>query len=226
MSGKQPSPATLIGLCVALGLPFILTLVSGGRSEVLWDAPRTVLIIIQEWVVTIILIGIVIFWERRPLASIGIVRTTWRDVLWGLGGFVVGALSFVITIPLVTALGLGTTTTGINQLAQTPIALRVAIVITAGITEEILFRGYPIERLTEMTGKLYRGAGIAYLAFVLLHIPFWGLGSTIQIGVWSLLVTGLYVWRRNLPACMVMHVLNDAYAFILLPELFAQYLPQ
>ncbi|RMG52464.1 MAG: CPBP family intramembrane metalloprotease, partial [Chloroflexi bacterium] len=35
-----------------------------------------------------------------------------------------------------------------------------------------------------------------------------------------------YVWRRNLPACMVMHVLNDAYAFILLPELFAQYLPQ
>ncbi|WP_322813958.1 type II CAAX endopeptidase family protein [Chloroflexus sp.] len=226
MSGKQRSPATLIGLCVALGLPFILTLVSSGRSEVLWDTPRTVLIIAQEWVVTIILIGIVIFWERRTLASIGIVRTTWRDVLWGLVGFVLGALSFVVTMPLVTALGLETTTTGISQLAQTPLGLRIAIVITAGITEEILFRGYPIERFTEMTGKIHWGAGIAYLAFVLLHIPFWGLGGTIQIGVWSLIVTSLYVWRRNLLTCIMMHVLNDGYAFILLPELFAQYLPQ
>lgn len=120
---------------------------------------------------------------------------------------------------------MSSTSPGITQLAQTPIALRIAIVITAGITEEILFRGYPIERLTSMTGRVVLGAGIAYLVFVLLHIPFWGWGGTIQIGIWSLIVTALYVWRRDLPACMVMHLLNDAYAFILLPELFAQYLP-
>jgi len=151
---------------------------------------------------------------------------TGRDALWGVVGFVVGALTFIFTLPLVNALGLGTTSEGIAQLAQTPIALRVAIVITAGITEEILFRGYPIERLTEMTGRIGWGAGIAYIAFVLLHIPFWGLGGTIQIGIWSLVVTALFVWRRNLPACMLMHILNDAYAFILLPTLLAQYLPQ
>ncbi len=222
---KRPSLPTLVGLFVALGLPFVLTLLFGGRSEGLWDSSRVILTIAEEWAVTLILLGIVFLWERRTLVSIGIKRMTGRDVLGGLAGFVIGALSFIFTLPLVNALGLGTTSAGIEQLAQTPIALRIVIVITAGITEEILFRGYPIERLTEITGRIGWGAGIAYTAFVLLHIPFWGPGGTIQIGVWSLIVTVLYVRRRNLPACMLMHLLNDAYAFILLPLLF-QYLPQ
>lgn len=226
MHVKRPTVATLVGLFVALGLPFVLTRLFGGRTEELWSASRAVLTIGQEWAVTLILLAIVFYWERRTLASIGITRMNWRDVLWGLLGFVVGAISFILTTPLVTALGLGTTSTGIEQLAQTPIALRIAVVITAGVTEEIVSRGYPIERITEMSGHIGWGAGIAYIAFVLLHLPFWGLGGTIQIGVWSLIVTILYVWRRNLPACMLMHILNDAYAFILLPTLFAQYLPQ
>jgi len=225
MRVRQPSLATLVGLFVALGLPFVLSLAFGGRSEGLWNPSRVIITIVKEWAVTLILLGIVFFWERRAPASIGIKRITGRDVLWGLLGFIVGALSFIFTLPLVNALGLGTTSEGIARLAQTPIAWRVAIVITAGITEEILFRGYPIERFAEVTGRIGWGAGIAYIAFVLLHIPFWGLGGTIQIGVWSLVVTVLYVWRRNLPACMLMHILNDAYAFILLPALFTQYLP-
>jgi len=228
MRVKRPSLATLVGLFVALGSPFVLTLLFGGRSKGLWNPSRVISIIIaiaEDWAVTLILLGIVFFWERRILASIGVKRMTGRDVLWGVVGFVIGGLSFIFTLPLVNALGLGTTLGGIAQLAQTPIPLRVAIVITAGITEEILFRGYPIERLTEITGSIGWGAGISYMAFVLLHIPFWGLGGTIQIGVWSLIVTGLYIWRRNLLACMLMHILNDAYAFILLPALFAQYLP-
>ncbi|MGQ9458791.1 MAG: lysostaphin resistance A-like protein, partial [Anaerolineae bacterium] len=186
---------------------------------------RVIFTIAEEWAVTLVLLGIVFLWERQPLASLGIKRMTWRDALWGLAGFIAGALSFLFTTPLVHALGLGTTSGGIAQLTQTPIAWRIGVVITAGITEEILFRGYLIERLTDMTGRIALGGGIAYLAFVLLHIPFWGLGGTIQIGVWSLMITALYIWRRNLPACMLMHILNDAYAFILLPVFFAQYLP-
>ncbi len=77
-----------------------------------------------------------------------------------------------------------------------------------------------------LTNRLGLSALIAYAAFVVLHIPFWGLGGTIQIGVWSIVITILYVKRRNLLACMLMHILNDAYAFILLLTLFAQYLPR
>ena len=150
---------------------------------------------------------------------------SWRDVLWGVVGFIVGAFSFMLTTPLVTALGLGTTSGGISQLTQIPLALRIGIVLTAGIIEEILSRGYPIERLYGLTNRLGLSALIVHVAFVLLHIPFWGLGGTVQIGVWSIVITALYVKRRNLLACMLMHILNDAYAFILLPTLFAHYWP-
>lgn len=224
MNRKQKI-VTFAGLFVALGLPFVLDLLLGRRPEDLTIPSRTLLFIAEEWILALTLLGIVLLWERQSLASIGIKKLSWRDFLWGVGGFVVGAFSFILTMPLVHALGLGTTVGGISQLAQIPIVLRIGLVLTAGITEEILFRGYPIERISNLTGRLGLGAFIAYGVFVLLHIPFWGPGGTIQIGVWSIVVTLLYVKRRNLPACMLMHILNDAYAFILLPMVFAQYLP-
>ncbi len=79
------------------------------------------------------------------------------------------------------------------------------MVLTAGITEEILFRGYPIERLYELTGNMYIAAFLPWLAFTLLHVYFRGVGGAIQIGA------------RSIPACMTMHILNDACAFLLLP---------
>jgi membrane protease YdiL (CAAX protease family) len=57
-----------------------------------------------------------------------------------------------------------------------------------------------------------------------MHLRFWSLGGLIQVGVWSLVITSLYVWRRNLPACMLMHTLNDTFTLVLVPLLFAQYL--
>lgn len=213
--------ATAVGLFVALGLPSILGLLLGQRPGDLAIPRRALILVAEEWLVTLVLLGIVLLWEKQPLTSIGLKRPSWGDALWGVVGFIVGAISFMFTTPLVEALGLSTTTAGIAELAQTPIALRVLIVITAGITEEILARGYPIERLAHLTGRPIWGAVIGYVAFVLPHIPLWGLGGTIQIGVWSIIVTALYVKRRNLPACILMHILNDAYAFILLPMLFA-----
>lgn len=224
MSKKQQG-AAFVGLFIALGMPFVLDLLLGKRPGDLAIPSRAILFVAEEWVLALVLLGVVLFWEKQPLASIGIKKVTWRDVLWGLVGFIIGALTFVLTAPLVNALGLGTTSVGILELAQMSIALRIAIVLTAGITEEIMFRGYPIERINSLTkGRLGISALIAYVVFVLLHIPFWGLGGTLQIGVWNLVITILYVKRRNLPACMLMHILNDAYAFILLP-LFAPYLP-
>ena len=226
MNVKRQPVVTFVGLFAALGLPFVLDLLFGKRPEDLAIPSRVVFTIAEEWALVFVLLCIVLFWERQSLISIGIKRMSGRDLLWGVVGFVVGALSFILTTPIVNALDLGTTSGGIAQLAQVPVALRIGVVITAGITEEILFRGYPIERLNGLTGRLGLSAVIAYLAFVLLHIPFWGLGGTIQIAVWSLIITILYVKRRNLPTCMLMHILNDAYAFILLPTLFAQYLPR
>jgi membrane protease YdiL (CAAX protease family) len=149
-----------------------------------------------------------------------------QDVLWGIRGFLLGVLVFPISAGVIRSMGLGSVSGGITRLARLPMHIRVAMVFTAAITEEILFRGYPIERLVSLTGHLWLGAAMAYVVFVLVHLPWWGVGGTIQIGLWSLIVTALYVTRRNLLACMLMHLLNDAYAFILLPMFFPQYLQQ
>lgn len=62
---KRPPIATLVGLFVALGLPFVLTLLfdegPGGLSDPSFVA--------REWLITLILLGIVFFWERQSLAS-------------------------------------------------------------------------------------------------------------------------------------------------------------
>jgi membrane protease YdiL (CAAX protease family) len=214
--------ATWIGLSLALGAPIVLALALGSARRTGGDV-SFVRTIVVDWVFAILLLAIVRFGERLSLSSIGLRRVSVGDVLWGVGGFVLGGLVFAVTTPLVQLFGLGDTSQGIARLAQSSMGLRVAIVLTAGITEEILFRGYPIERLYTLTGRLPLAGLISYVVFVLLHLAFWGVGGTIQIGAWALIVTWLYVRRRSLAACMIMHILNDGYAFILLPYFFGQY---
>ncbi|RME42076.1 MAG: CPBP family intramembrane metalloprotease, partial [Chloroflexi bacterium] len=201
--------------------PFLGLLLRWARLSA-WDVPAVTVRLLADWAFALAILALVRFWERLPLSSIGMRQVTRRDLLWGVVGFMAGAVTFVITGPIVQALGLETTTPGIAQLASLPAWFRALIVVTAGVTEEILFRGYSIERLAAWTGHLGLGALVAYVVFVGLHIPFWGLGGTLQIGVWAIIVTTLYVWRRNLWSCVLMHILNDAYAFLLLP----MFLPQ
>ncbi len=214
--------ATLVGLCLALLAPVLINPLFRLVEDALI---RRLALLLVQWLLTLLILALVLFWERLPLTSIGLKRPSGKDLLWGFLGFIIGAITFILTSPLVQALNLTTTTPGIHELAQLSLGMRLAIVVTAGITEEVMFRGYPIERLGALTGRPALGALLAYVIFVTLHIPFWGLGGALQIGVWSLVVTVLYLWRRNLPACILMHLLNDAYAFILLPMFFTQFLP-
>jgi len=95
------------------------------------------------------------------------------------------------------------------------------MIFTASITEEIMFRGYIIERLNSLTNHLYLAATISYFIFVLYHIPFWGIGGAIQVGIWAIPITILYVHTKNLTSCFIVHILTNA--TILLP-LITQYL--
>ncbi len=179
----------------------------------LWGAVR-------GWSLTLALVAVVLFWEGLPLRSIGFRGFSWRDVLWGVAGFILGLLAFGVSVPLVQALGVGgDAASGVARLATLPFTVRLLLVLTAAVTEEVLFRGYPIERVTALTGSPWWGAGITYVVFVGLHASFWGVGGAIQIGAWSLIVTALYLRRRSLLPCIIMHVLNDAWAFLLLPML-------
>jgi membrane protease YdiL (CAAX protease family) len=211
--------ATLTGLAVALIGPALLSVWSPAPGAAPLDA--TAAILLNEaavWTLTLALLAIVRVGERRPLASIGLVRPSWRALVAGA----------VVMLALVALAGLAAvivSATGLplqQEQQQTqlilglPIWLQLAVAASAGFTEEVLFRGFPIERLTALTGRRWLGALVPILVFGAVHAPFWGLAHALVAGMSGLWLTLLYLWRRNLLTNIVAHGLMDATAFLAL----------
>lgn len=85
--------------------------------------------------------------------------------------------------------------------------------VANGIAEEVGFRGYAIERIEELTGSTLLGASVPLIVNVLVHAPVWGFQGMLAKAPILLLLVALYLWRRNLPACALVHVLMDIRAF-------------
>ena len=213
----------ILGLAVALGGIPLVELVA---SILLDDTSLTALAIrdlLVKWLLAGFVIGSVVFVEERSFSSIGVGKISWKDVVGAFLVFLVGAVSYPFTTPLIESLGLETTVGGLEMLATLPLGFVVALALTAAVTEELLYRSYPIERIGESTGSSAVGAGITFVFFVLFHIPFWGLGGTLQISVNAILLTLLYLWRRNVLTCILAHAITDIYAFVIIPRYLMQY---
>jgi membrane protease YdiL (CAAX protease family) len=94
-----------------------------------------------------------------------------------------------------------------------PIWLQLFVALSAGFTEETLFRGYAIERVAELTGSRWLGAIIPVLVFGAVHAPFWGIGHAVVAGASGLWLTLIYLKTRNLWTAIVAHALLDGIAF-------------
>lgn len=202
----------IIGLLLALATPFC-HLGDLGRAysglgplwggEILW------------WLLGVALLVYVIAVERRPLTSIGFRRPGLLDLVCALAAAIVMVFGIaLIVVLLLPALHLSIS----KQLAtvlQAPLWFRVIQVSRAAVIEEIMFRGYGMERLRESTGSQLIAALITWVLFTAAHVSFWGVGQVIIAAFGGAVLTFLYVWRRNLWANMLAHWLTDAAAFIL-----------
>jgi membrane protease YdiL (CAAX protease family) len=209
---SMPNLKTVVGLVLALVIPFC-HLGELGRAhsglgplwggEVLW------------WVIGLGLLLYVVALERRPLASIGFKAPRISDVVWA----VVAGVLMVVGIALIAVLLLPALHLSVSkQMAgalQAPLWFRVCQVSRAAVVEEILFRGYGMERLAEVTSSRVISAITTWLLFTAAHLSSWGLGQVIIAAFGGAVLTLLYVWRRNLWANMIAHWLTDAAAFIL-----------
>jgi uncharacterized protein len=91
-----------------------------------------------------------------------------------------------------------------------PAWLLLAVVLTASVTEELLFRAYPIERLARLTGARWPGAPLSLAAFVAFHLEGWQLGHVLGVVLTlGAVMTGLYLWRRNVVFVIITHFLLD-----------------
>jgi membrane protease YdiL (CAAX protease family)/catechol 2,3-dioxygenase-like lactoylglutathione lyase family enzyme len=90
---------------------------------------------------------------------------------------------------------------------------------SAGFGEEMIFRGYLLNRLADLFGDNFGGWTLALFAqaatFGAMH-AYQGLAGMIEVGIYGLLLGLLYLaTRRSLWTCAIAHGINDTIAFIL-----------
>ena len=205
-------PLAVIGLLLALGLPEL------GLPRLLFaDSPIGARI--GREVVWVALAALVLFWvtrvERLPLSSIGLVRPSWGTLGWGLAATVALIATVMLTFAIIApALGLKQNMPATRAIVQVPLWLLITTPIVAGVTEEIVYRGYAIERLTFLTGRRWLAGLIAGAAFLAAHAA-WGGAQMILVAFGTVIFVGLYLWRRDLPCVILAHVSADLIGFAL-----------
>ena len=168
------------------------------------------------WAFVVLVLLYVALVERRPLSSIGFRRPGVMDLVLGAvtGVLLIGGMIAIYTF-VFPALHLQVNTTQLGKIMSTPFWYRVFLVTRAAVAEEILFRGYPIERVRELTGSKLAAALVSIAAFTYAHLSGWGPAQLIVVAYGAVLLAVLFLWRRNLWANMLAHWIADGVGFLM-----------
>src|SRR5262249_46529758 len=168
------------------------------------------------WGSAVVLLVIIRHGEHLPLRSIGLgTARWWKSILWD---FVIAIVSTAVVggLAYLTGYGHGPGSAAFEKL---PLWLITLIVFRAGVVEELFYRGYAIERLQMIGLGRFWSVAIPLVIFSLGH---WSGGAAnILIALAAgLILTGFYLWRRDLVANMIGHGSVDFVANVL-PRLFS-----
>jgi membrane protease YdiL (CAAX protease family) len=214
---KWPGMFTMIGLFLALGGPIVFTGHWGRTPEAPGLSRGGTRDQIVMWAVLALVITIVIFGEGLSLDSIGLHAPTWGTLGWGIAGASLVEVTGAIFFPFLTRAGIVDYSKKLGVLEEWPLWLTLFAVLTAGVVEEALYRGYAIERFSRITGSYWWAAAVSVVIFGLVHLPFWGRGAL----VWSIFAgsvfTVLYLWKHDLLSCMIAHIISNLKALLFDP---------
>jgi uncharacterized protein len=206
----------LIGVAIAFGWPLVL-LVPGVSGLNITNTRDDAVNIGVKWLVVAGLCMIAFRAQRRPPLEFGIRAVRWQDVLAAIGGVIVGIALSGVANPTVT---MSLSVDELQEIAAVSVSLRVALVVTAGICEEFIYRSFAIEELTFLTGKRWLSAAVAWVFFTVAHVRLYDLSRALIVpGILGAVLTALYLWRRNLASCALMHATVDAMFIVILPAL-------
>jgi membrane protease YdiL (CAAX protease family) len=212
---KTVPPATWAGLAISL---FAMVAI---RQVFVFFVPEPTFAssLLKEaliWLNAVALIVIIRRGEHLSLRSIGLgTAPWWKSILWGFIIAIVSAVA-VGALAYVTGYGHGP---GSSAFENLPLWLITAIVFRAGVVEELFYRGYAIERLRMIGLGRFWSVTIPLVIFSLGH---WSGGAANILIAFAagLILTGFYLWRRDLAANMIGHGLIDFVANVL-PALFS-----
>jgi len=202
----------LLGPLIAIGLmqfPLARTLFPDGTPYVALLrelVPWGIACFVTIWVLLI---------ERQPLASIGFRRPDKRSLrlaCW-TAAFIsaVMVIQFFVVLPL---FGLTHAAELRQQILALPWWMRLLIVVRSAVTEEIIYRGFPIERVFWLTRSKAVALVISVIAFAAAHLRGWGPSQLVPVAIGGVALGWLYLARRNLFANMLAHFITDAAGFL------------
>src|SRR5215468_1892332 len=210
LTPKQPSPPTKVSWATWAGLAVSLFAMVAFRQAFVFFVPETTFAsaVLKEaliWLSALTLIVIIRRGEHLPLRSIGLgTARWWKSILWG---FIIAIVSIVVVgaLAYLTHYGNGPGSAAFEKL---PLWLITAIVFRAGVVEELFYRGYTIERLQLIGLGRFWSVAIPLAIFSLGH---WSGGAANILIAFAagLILSGFYLWRRDLVANMIGHGLID-----------------
>ena len=207
----------------AIGIVIVLSVEFGLRDVFLPENPTDIHIEIAAIAELLILGVLLFFWipkaEGNKLESIGFGKLRWR-YLW------IGVLSFLILMVASLFVGLALEAIGLETLASLQPIIReynlltlILLFFTGTFFEEIFYRGYLIERITSLTGKSWLAGIVSWITFTFVHLKFFGLGPTLNVGVTSAVLVLLYLKERSIYPCIVVHGINSVIVYLMTPLL-------
>lgn len=155
-------------------------------------------------------------WERFGLTKSGAAR----EAVVGVWLFVLMTLAASLVEKSLSALGVSLPDKALPSFLtpSSPGAyvLALVLVLLVAISEEVLFRGYLILRLTSVTGGRLPAVLISTLIFASGH-GYEGISGVVAVFLIGLVLSMVYLWRKSLVAPMVMHFLQDFLGIFVLP---------
>lgn len=218
---ERPAPRGLqwLGLLLALGGPAVVVGVLHSPLVSLPELQHREAAWAAVWGLVLALFALVVFGERRSLASIGLKRLTGASLLWGLIAAALAILAFPACAAVLAAMGIDSqpSASSYAALAALPLWARLMTVVTAAVCEEVLYRGYPITRLQALTGSRVLAVVLPAIVFVALHAPSWGVAHLLYVSVVTVIMTVLFLWRGDLWSNITAHFITDLVPFVLMP---------
>jgi len=215
--GRPFGTAATAGVVCALAVPLVYHLLIDPYLvvDIAEPAERAVVGYAVWWLLAGALLAVTLFAERRPVSSVGMKRPSLR--LLGLAAVTGVALSLLVPLVAVVLDAAGGGPSDVTDVAaDTVLWVLAAGVVTAAVTEEVVFRGYALERLMEWTGRRWLSAAMSLAVFVAIHVPGWSpahvVGVVLPLGA---ALTGLYLWKRNLPFVITVHLVVNAPLLVL-----------
>ena len=170
----------------------------------------------------VITAGVSAFHRRLQWRDIGFCNFRWKDLSLGTAAAAAGVfIVYPAAMLLAGAIGLERMK-GMDYSLNDPANIISAVLIASIIgplAEDIIFRGFLLSFLREKYRRTWLTAAGGVLIFTSVHVFYFGWSGVLFILLWTPLSVGLFIWRKSIYPCLVLHMLNNITAYVLVPAL-------